>query len=205
MSSASAGKHEAGAHGLVIGGTPGHDGGERGIGAPADGGDETGQPGLGDAPHNPRQKQEVCHHGGESHDSERQVIHAEERFEEQEKTAFAPRPDGALRGGFEQHAEQVAGIIELANQAEPGEIVVDKPAAETVLKQPYEEDRGQGPEQQIRRPGFPFHLLSRPTEVAMTPSSRWSIAPAGRDLSRAKSTVTESFVRTSAGTSAVKV
>src|SRR5260370_42127148 len=122
-------------------------------------------------------------------DAEGQGVQSEQAVEAAEEGALAPGPDGTLRQRSEHGAPQAARTVDLTAELQPGEIVLPEPASQSVPIEDDAEQRRDGPGGS--RPG-PSHLASNPAEVAITPSSRVSTVPAGRNLSNLNSTLTAS-------------
>jgi hypothetical protein len=57
-------------------------------------------------------------------------VESEDGIEDQEEEPFAERADGTLRFGPEQDVNEIAGSVQLEAEAEPGEIVAEKPSFE---------------------------------------------------------------------------
>ncbi len=112
---------------LVIRRGPGERRRDAGAGSPKQRRDQAGR----SRPREPRADQarerKVGEPGRESPQPEGQRMQAEQRSEDQEEDTLAQDPNRSLRRGGEQRVQKVARAVDLQMQAEPGEIVIQKP------------------------------------------------------------------------------
>src|SRR5262249_52320797 len=185
------------AQNLVISRRPGHHGDQRSVRSPEDRGPESRRRRTGDTPRDGLDEGQVGELRRKQANPERQCAHAEQSFEAHEEGALTPGADGSLRQRSEHRLPKVMPIVYCCGKPEPGEIILAEPALETVPVESEAEQRRDGPGGEPPGPG---HFASSPTEVAITPNSRSSIAPAGMNLSRLNSTLTDSSFSSLAST-----